>query len=72
MWTYIIYTGDAEDKETILRRAKERFNVELSDYPHVHFVHLRCRFLVEASTYPVFTLAGQLIGESSRIDSISQ
>ena len=44
----------------IINRAENRFNLKISD--KINLVHLRSRWLVEASTWPFFTLAGQSIG----------
>ena len=54
-----IYTGDEASGAEILRRAEARFNIKVE---HVIFVHLKYRWLVEASTWPSFTLAGQSLG----------
>ena len=57
----VVYTGDVNDKpEDIIKRAKERFNIEISRY--VHFVFLHQRLWVTSERYPIFTLLGQSIG----------
>ena len=57
----VVYTGDVDAKpEEIIRRAKERFNIEIEDY--VHFVYLSTRSWVTAQRYPIFTLLGQSLG----------
>ena len=61
----VIYTGDVDaNREDILQRARQRFNICLPrDGPdEVHFVFLRRRMWVEASRYPFFTLLGQSLG----------
>lgn len=55
-----IFTGDDADQQMIINRAENRFNLKISD--KINLVHLRSRWLVEASTWPFFTLAGQSIG----------
>ena len=54
-----IYTGDEASGKEILKRAEARFNIKVED---VIFVHLKYRWLVEAATWPSFTLAGQSFG----------
>ncbi|XP_004210538.2 GDP-Man:Man(3)GlcNAc(2)-PP-Dol alpha-1,2-mannosyltransferase [Hydra vulgaris] len=57
----VVYTGDIDSKpEDILKRAKERFNIEINS--HVHFVYLHKRVWVTAELYPVLTLLGQSLG----------
>ncbi len=56
-----MYTGDVDaSQEDILKKAKERFNVDL--LRPVRFVFLKKRKWVEARTYPCFTLLGQSLG----------
>ncbi|XP_065192595.1 GDP-Man:Man(3)GlcNAc(2)-PP-Dol alpha-1,2-mannosyltransferase-like [Sycon ciliatum] len=55
-----VFTGDSATGEEILRRARQRFNLKVPN--SVEFVHLKSRNLVEASTWPCFTLLGQSIG----------
>lgn len=58
----VIYTGDrGVTGEEILGKARRRFGIDLQDGA-VHFVFMRWRWLVEASTWPRFTLAGQSLG----------
>ncbi len=58
----VIYTGDHdEDKAAMLKRVKDRFNIELYS-PTVHFLYLTTRHWVLASTWPRFTLIGQSVG----------
>ncbi|KAK4799826.1 hypothetical protein SAY86_025191 [Trapa natans] len=57
----VIYTGDRDATPASLRaRAADRFGVDLLSSPQV--VHLSLRSLVEASTYPYFTMIGQSLG----------
>ena len=57
----VVYTGDQYVSGTeILRKAEQRFNISLLQ--PVEFVFLKKRRLVEASTYPFFTLLGQSFG----------
>ncbi|KAF1983041.1 glycosyltransferase family 4 protein [Aulographum hederae CBS 113979] len=58
----VVYTGDHDaDKETIINRVQNRFNIPLHG-PRVHFLYLSTRHYVLASTYPHFTLLGQSLG----------
>lgn len=55
-----VYTGDTDaSPEEILQKAKERFNLTLSN---VEFIYLHRRAWVEANRYPRFTLLGQSFG----------
>lgn len=54
-----IYTGDEPSSKEILSRAESRFNIKIEN---VTFIHLKYRWMVEASTWPSFTLAGQSAG----------
>ncbi|OWM69940.1 GDP-Man:Man(3)GlcNAc(2)-PP-Dol alpha-1,2-mannosyltransferase [Punica granatum] len=57
----VVYTGDrGTSPSSLMARAADRFGVELLSPPQV--VHLRTRKLVEASTYPYFTMMGQSLG----------
>lgn len=57
----VVYTGDANvTGDEIIRKAKQRFNISVEK--PVEFVFLKKRYLVEASTYPYFTLLGQSLG----------
>lgn len=57
----VIYTGDQYvSGDEILRKAKQRFNISLLQ--PVEFVFLKNRRLVEAGTFPYFTLLGQSLG----------
>lgn len=59
--SFVVYTGDqGVSGEQILDRAGQRFNITLPR--PVTFVFLRHRLLVEASSYPHFTLLGQSAG----------
>ncbi|XP_077437059.1 GDP-Man:Man(3)GlcNAc(2)-PP-Dol alpha-1,2-mannosyltransferase-like isoform X2 [Vanacampus margaritifer] len=59
--SFVVYTGDrGVTSAQILERARQRFDVELPR--PVTFVFLRRRALVEASSYPHFTLLGQSAG----------
>ncbi|KAL1879995.1 hypothetical protein VTK73DRAFT_6385 [Phialemonium thermophilum] len=58
----IVYTGDHDvNKDMILARVRERFNIHLHA-PTVTFLYLTTRRWVLASTWPYFTLAGQSLG----------
>lgn len=58
----VIYTGDQDaSKDTILQRAKSRFNIHLHA-PKVVFLYLGTRDMVLGSTWPRFTLLGQSYG----------
>ncbi|KAJ4294490.1 asparagine-linked glycosylation protein [Kalmusia sp. IMI 367209] len=58
----VVYTGDHDvDKDAILKRVKDRFNIHLHP-PSVHFLYLTTRHYVLSSTWPRFTLLGQSIG----------
>ncbi|RMZ69440.1 alpha-12-mannosyltransferase ALG11 [Pyrenophora seminiperda CCB06] len=60
--TCIVYTGDHDvDKTAILKRVKDRFNIELHP-PTIHFLYLTTRDWVLASRWPRFTLLGQSLG----------
>lgn len=57
-----VYTGDHEvNKEQILHRVQERFNIHLHP-PSVTFLYLSTRQYVLSSTWPRFTLLGQSLG----------
>ncbi|EDV24914.1 uncharacterized protein TRIADDRAFT_50291 [Trichoplax adhaerens] len=57
----VVYSGDCDAKpQDILRKVKQRFNINLKR--DVEFKFLRKRQLVEASSYPFFTLLGQSLG----------
>jgi len=57
----VVYTGDIYNSpEDILRKAKERFDIDIKR--HVHFVYLNRRRWVEAERYPILTLLGQSFG----------
>ena len=61
----VIYTGDVgRSSEQILSKVTERFSIQLPQpkSPHIRFVYLKLRFLVEAFTWPRFTLMGQSLG----------
>ncbi|XP_068558028.1 GDP-Man:Man(3)GlcNAc(2)-PP-Dol alpha-1,2-mannosyltransferase-like [Cebidichthys violaceus] len=56
--SFVVYTGDqGVTGEQILEGARQRFNITLPR--PITFVFLRHRSLVEASSYPHFTLLGQ-------------
>ena len=58
----VVYTGDiSETKESIIENVQKRFNIDLKP-SLTHFVFLNQRRLVEDSSWPHFTLAGQSIG----------
>ena len=58
----VVYTGDVDvTGEQILERVKSRFGIHLSS-ERVHFVFMRLRWLVEATTWSRLTLAGQSLG----------
>ncbi|KAI8447131.1 family 4 glycosyltransferase [Phakopsora pachyrhizi] len=57
-----IYTGDiGVSKLEMVSKVKQRFDIEL-DPQTLILVPLTCRYLVEASTWPRFTIIGQSIG----------
>ncbi|KAF7649064.1 hypothetical protein LDENG_00147960 [Lucifuga dentata] len=59
--SFVVYTGDqGVSGEQILQGAQRRFSITLPR--PVTFVFLRHRVLVEASSYPHFTLLGQSAG----------
>uniref|UniRef100_A0A3P8ZRS3 GDP-Man:Man(3)GlcNAc(2)-PP-Dol alpha-1,2-mannosyltransferase n=1 Tax=Esox lucius TaxID=8010 RepID=A0A3P8ZRS3_ESOLU len=59
--SFVVYTGDqGVTGEQILEGARQRFNIRLPR--PVTFIFLKSRLLVEASSYPHFTLLGQSIG----------
>jgi hypothetical protein len=58
----VVYSGDAATTpRAILEKACDRFKIRIPE-ERVKFVFLRNRWLVEASTYPYFTMIGQSIG----------
>ena len=60
--TAVIYTGDNEvSGAQILQSVKNRFDYDL-DTDRIVFIYLSHRRLVESSTWPHFTLVGQLFG----------
>ena len=59
--SFVVYTGDqGVTGEQIIEGARQRFNIRLPR--PVNFVFLKSRALVEASSYPHFTLLGQSVG----------
>ncbi|XP_070770743.1 GDP-Man:Man(3)GlcNAc(2)-PP-Dol alpha-1,2-mannosyltransferase-like isoform X2 [Enoplosus armatus] len=59
--SFVVYTGDhGVTGEQILEGARQRFNITLPR--PITFIFLRHRSLVEASSYPHFTLLGQSTG----------
>jgi alpha-1,2-mannosyltransferase len=57
----LIYSGDTNvESREILNRAHRQFNVEF--HQPISFVFVRSRFLVNASSWPRFTLLGQSLG----------
>ncbi|XP_072253508.1 GDP-Man:Man(3)GlcNAc(2)-PP-Dol alpha-1,2-mannosyltransferase-like [Leuresthes tenuis] len=59
--SFVVYTGDqGVTGEQILEGARQRFNITLPR--PVTFIFLRHRVLVEATSYPHFTLLGQSTG----------
>lgn len=59
--SFVVYTGDqGVTGDQILEGAQQRFNIVLTR--PVTFVFLKHRVLVEASSYPHFTLLGQSVG----------
>jgi len=55
-----VFTGDSAAEAEILFRAESRFNLKIDS--KVKLVKLKWRWLVEAETWPYFTLAGQSAG----------
>ncbi len=53
--------SEARPSDEILARAANRFNVRLSA-DDVTFVRVHRKWLVEASSYPMFTMIGQMVG----------
>uniref|UniRef100_A0A3B5R6A0 GDP-Man:Man(3)GlcNAc(2)-PP-Dol alpha-1,2-mannosyltransferase n=1 Tax=Xiphophorus maculatus TaxID=8083 RepID=A0A3B5R6A0_XIPMA len=59
--SFVVYTGDkGVTGEQVLEGARQRFNITLPR--PVTFIFLRHRDLVEATSYPHFTLLGQSLG----------
>lgn len=59
---YVVYTGERDRTPyQILNKVKNRFGIEIPN-DKIQFVFLRFRWLVESSTWPRFTLAGQMLG----------
>lgn len=56
-----IYTVETEEPQKILDKAQNHFNVKL-DLKKITFVHLTLKILIEAKTYPYFTLVLQSLG----------
>lgn len=60
-WDIVVYTGDVNaDPTQMVSNALNTFKISLQKQPR--FVFLKQRKLVEASTYPMFTLLGQSMG----------
>ncbi|KAG7088859.1 hypothetical protein E1B28_012813 [Marasmius oreades] len=58
----VVYSGDVDtSKEEIIEKVKTRFGITL-DPSKIIFVFLRLRGLLDAATWPYFTLLGQSIG----------
>ena len=60
----LIYTGDpvlTRPSHKIIEKAVDRFGISLPQ-ERIEFVRLRLRTLIEASTWPRFTLLGQCLG----------
>ncbi|VDD91664.1 unnamed protein product [Enterobius vermicularis] len=57
---FVIFTGDKEDAEVILKNVKERFNLDVSS-KSLECIRLRTRPLLEASMYPYCTLLLQML-----------
>ncbi|KAG9037043.1 asparagine-linked glycosylation protein [Tulasnella sp. JGI-2019a] len=58
----VVYTGDTDaTKEQIMAKAKSRFDIDL-DPSALFFVWLKSRNMVDATTWPRFTLLGQSVG----------
>lgn len=60
----IIYTGDpvrSKPSHKIIEKAVNRFGIDLPQ-ERIEFVRLRLRTLIEATTWPRFTLLGQCLG----------
>jgi len=58
----VIFTGDSDSDQAILRRAVERFGVTFPVEQRLRFVRIQTRWMLEARYYPRFTLLGQSIG----------
>ena len=59
-YSIFVFTGDDAPEDAILSRARSRFDLQLPE--DLRLVKLKYRWLVEASTWPYFTLAGQSLG----------
>ena len=60
---FVVYTGDMQSApDQIIRRARNRFQIEFNDESTPEFVYLHARKWVEARTWPRFTLLGQSLG----------
>ncbi|KAL8666188.1 MAG: hypothetical protein Q9202_001695 [Teloschistes flavicans] len=57
----VVYTGDDANKEEMLAKVENRFNIKLRP-PTIVFLPLTTRYYVLSTTYPHFTLLGQSIG----------
>eukprot|EP00698_Gefionella_okellyi_P025492 TRINITY_DN9361_c0_g1_i1.p1 TRINITY_DN9361_c0_g1~~TRINITY_DN9361_c0_g1_i1.p1 ORF type:complete len:470 (-),score=64.83 TRINITY_DN9361_c0_g1_i1:490-1899(-) len=60
----VIYTVDTADDDTIKLNVKRVFDIDLPKLDNVIFVRLRYRKLLEASTYPWFTMVLQSLGSA--------
>ena len=59
---YTVFTGDKDrTPKQIIDKVKSRFGINIKE-ENVEFVFLSLRFLIEPSTWPRFTLAGQMLG----------
>ena len=62
----VIFTGDTDSSEAILKRTRERFGVSFDDEESAAsrpvFVRLKHRRWIEAASWPRFTMIGQSIG----------
>ncbi|KAL9579509.1 MAG: hypothetical protein Q9203_006665, partial [Teloschistes exilis] len=56
-----VYTGDDANKEEMLTKVENRFNIKLRP-PTIIFLPLTTRYYVLSTTYPRFTLLGQSLG----------
>ena len=60
-WDCVVYSGDQVKPEDILKRVRDRFDIQL-DESRVIFHFIQSRHLLDAKNYPYFTMLGQSIG----------
>ncbi|KAG5437773.1 hypothetical protein PCANB_000486 [Pneumocystis canis] len=57
----VVYTGDINSKNEILKKTKTIFNIEL-DEKRIQFIYLHKRYYVSPEQWPYATLLGQSLG----------